>query len=195
MTISFDGLLRSIHPKVTIERFEQQANAAALRFRVPSTTPRTARDLLLHLAALQHQMSQPVDDRTPFPAMHFEAHARVVEARLRSHFRGRGIAVAMQIVQAKGVSGLREIREVLIQSHAQERTRRVVKRRVDAYWLGLNAQGRILAAKYYLAKFSPFLADEQRRRDPVRLATVLPSLLYEHPFRLRDLLSTELLRS
>jgi hypothetical protein len=140
-------------------------------------------------------MSRPVDDRTPFPATHFEAHARVVEARLRNYFRGRGIAAAMQIVQAKGASGLREIREVLIQSHAQELTRRVVKHRVDAYWLGLNAQGRILAAQYYLAKFSLFLADDQRRRDPVRLATVLPSLLYKHPFRLRNLLSTELLRS
>lgn len=194
MTISFDGLLRSIHPAVTIDRFEAQADAAALRVRAPIPVPRDARSLLLHLAALQHKMSRPVGDNTPFPAMYFEPHARVVEQRLRRHFNGRGIGVAMQIVRAKGATGLREVREILIQSHAKQRTRLFVKHRVDAYWAGQDTQGRILAAKYYLAKFSSLLAPDQRCRDPIRLATVLPHVLYGHPLRLRALTRSPLLR-
>lgn len=156
--------------------------------------PPDARSLLLHLAALQHKMSRPVGDNTPFPAMYFEPHARVVEQRLRRHFNGRGIGVAMQLIRAKGATGLREVREILIQSHAHERTRLLVKHRVDAYWGNQDTQGRILAAKYYLAKFSSLLAPDQRRRDPIRLATVLPRVLYEHPLRLRALTQSALLR-
>lgn len=194
MTISFDGLLRSIHPAVTIDRFKAQADAAALQFRAPIPVPSDARSLLLHLAALQHMMSRPVGDNTPFPSMHFELHARIVEQRLRRHFNGRGIGVAIQLVRAKGATGLREVREVLIQSHAQERTRLLVKQRVDAYWADQDTQGRIHAAKYYLAKFSSVLAPDQHRRDPVRMATVLPRLLYGHPQRLRALTDSPILR-
>lgn len=195
MTMTFDGLLRSIHPEVTLDRFEREANAAVLSMHAQHPVPRDARTLLLRLATLQHRMSLPVGDRTPFPAAFLERHARVVDRRLAAHFGGRrGIGVAFQIVQAKGATGYREVMDILANRHAHERTRLTVQRRVDRYWQTLGTQGRINAAKLYLARFSDYLAPDQRRRDPIRLATVLPRILYEHPYRLRDLLVSDRLR-
>ncbi|MFN3167003.1 MAG: hypothetical protein ACE37H_08060 [Phycisphaeraceae bacterium] len=194
MMMSFDGLLRSIHPAVTLDRFEREANNASLEVRAPHPLPRSARDLLLHLVALQHRMSRSAGDRTPFPTVHFESNARAVDELLRRQFQGRGIGVAMQLIQAKGASGLREVREILVQSHIREFTRLVVKRRVDAFWAEQDTQGKVVSAKYYLAKFSHLLTADQRRRDPIRLATVLPNILYGHPFRLRQLTANERFR-
>lgn len=193
--MTFDGLLRTIHPEVTLDRFEREANAAVLSMPPQRQVPRDARTLLLKLAALQHRMSLPVGDQTPFPAAYFERHARVVNRRLAQIYGGtRGIGVATQIVQAKGAAGYREVINSLAHRHAQERTRLTVRRRVDRYWATQDMQSKIIAAKLYLARFSKLLAPDQRRRDPVRLATVLPIILYQHPFLVRGIAATEQLR-
>lgn len=197
MTMNFDSLLRSIHPAVTLDRFEREADAAVLSMPPQPRPPRDARELMLRLAALQHRMSRPVEDRTPFPMDSFDLYARLVSQLLteRRGFRGgRGIGVAYQCVLADGTTGYREIVNKLVRSHVNTRARLTVRRRVDRYWEEQDAQGRILAAKFYLARFNSLLTPDQRRRDPVRLATVLPGVLYEHPFRLRGIMGSERLR-
>lgn len=199
MAMNFDTLLRSIHPAVTLDRFEREADAAVLSMPTQPRPPRDARELMLRLAALQHRMSRPVGDRTPFPMDSFDLYARLVNQLLteRRGFRGRGgrgIGVAYQSVVADGMTGYRGVIDKLVRNHVYTRTQLTVRRRVDRYWKEQDAQGRILAAKFYLARFKSLLTPDQRRRDPVRLATVLPGVLYEHPFRLRSILGSERLR-
>jgi len=194
MSMTLDGLLRAIHPEVTIVRFEREANAAVLRTRPLQRIPRDPRSLLLDLAAMQHRMSRPQGDRTPFPAVDFDRHARVVNHRLRQHFGERGIGVAFQIVQGDGSLGFRQVMDILINRHATDRTNLVVRKRVNRFWMEQDATGRIVAAQRYLQRFAPLLPPDQRQRDSVRLATVLPGVLRQHPFRLRDLLGLQRLR-
>lgn len=187
MAATLDGLLRSIHPSVTIDRYQRQVNAAVLRTRPIRRMPRHPRDLMLLLAAFEHRMSMPERDRTPFPTKKFEYYARVVDGRLRRHYGNRGIEVAFQVVRCEGAKGLREIMAFLAQQHVQDTTSQTVGRAVDLYWDSLNHIARNNAARLYLRRFGHILSSDQRHRDPEVFARVLPHVLKQHPFRLREL--------
>lgn len=194
MAIGLDQLVRSIHPEVTVDRFEREASTAALRMPPLPHPPRDARELLLRLAVLQHRLSKPVGDRTPFPAYSFEGYAKQVAGSLQELYGTQGIGKAVQSIQLKGASGYREITDHLIRRHAKQRTDQVVRQRVNHFWARQDPQGKVLASKFYLARFAGLLAPDQRRRDPGQLAAVLPQVLYAHPYRLRNILGTEWLR-
>lgn len=187
MTGTLDGLLRAIHPSVTIERYERRVNAAVARTRPYRRLPRRPRELMLTLAAFEHRMSMPERDRTPFAMASFELYARRVDERLRRHYGERGIGVAFQIVNGRGASGLREVVTFLARQYVQDQTALVVGSRVDHFLAGLDQAAQVNAARLYLRRFGRLLAPDQRVRDPAKFARVLPRVLRQHPYMLREL--------
>jgi hypothetical protein len=190
MTTPLDRLLKSIHPRKTLDETVQRANEALNEFRCNRSVITEWKDFPPLMASfvicvMRHVLRLP-REWVPDGDGSFEW-SMCCRVLRKLYGESGGVQAAFEMVRTANEGGIHRVLRDVMQQMAADFADNEISAKVWAYWNALTLDEQFAAADEYLEKYGDLLPSELTEGNAARIVANMPKVLQLHPRLMQSL--------